>query len=285
MSIEKNEVTIQEALGTYLSYTPTYAETEQLRTDLRTMNHTLIRDAILECQKSKKVPAGAPRGEKRRAMHAVYIRKVKELASLYPFLFSVENALRSFAAEVYTSKFNSAFWWREFLPANPDNKAHTKKNRADFVTEVSDGAPKKRVSGQLVNITFVDEVLYSINKAMSPTQLKSLYDGAVSCEIFYQNLTFRALCGIIHSDFTLCPVGELKKKEFQDHASKLRVARNEIFHGNPIKDRKVVYTASERILDNVSIHLGDLDEALRMTSYARFKSSVPRAARHCIPPV
>lgn len=285
MSIEKNEVTIQEALGAYLSYTPTYAETEQLRTDLRTMNHTLIRDAVLECQKSKKVPAEAQRGEKRRAMHAVYTRKVKELASLYPFLFSVENALRSFASEVYTSKFDSGFWWRDFLPEDPDNKKHTKKTRGNFATEMSAGAQKKRVSGQLVNITFVDEVLYSINNSMSPTQLKSLYDGGIASSIFYQNLTFRGLCGIIQSDFMLCPVGELKKKEFQDHASNLRIARNEIFHGNPIKDRKLVYTASERILDSVSIHLGDLDEALRMTSYARFKSNVPRTDRHCIPPV
>lgn len=282
MSVEKPEVTMEQVIGAYLNYTPTYAETEQLRTDLRTMNHTLIRDSILECQKARKVAVYAPRGEKRRVMHAVYTRKVKELAALYPFLFTVENALRSFSFETYTRKFGDPFWWKIFLPEDPRDTT-TKKEEANFpLVGVHNG--KKHIKGQLVNPRFVTDILYCINKQLSYRQLSLLTRKKAKPEDFYRSLSFGSICEIIKSDYSLCPVGSLKKQDFESHSKKLVTARNEIFHGNPVRDRKSIYVASERILDGVGVHLGDLDTHLKDTSYTRFKSNIPRRAYHCTPP-
>lgn len=84
MGVAKREISLAEALGLYLSYTPNYNETDQFRTDLRTLNHTLLRDSIKECVEAAKTPQAAPNSTKRRLIHHVYHRKVKELASLYP---------------------------------------------------------------------------------------------------------------------------------------------------------------------------------------------------------
>ena len=111
MGVAKREISLAEALGLYLSYTPNYNETDQFRTDLRTLNHTLLRDSIKECVEASKTPQAAPNNTKRLAIHHVYCRKVKELASMYPYLFSVESALRSTATELYNRAFANPRWW------------------------------------------------------------------------------------------------------------------------------------------------------------------------------
>ena len=281
-SILKNEVSLREVLGVYLKYTPSYAETEQLHSDLRTMNHTLLRDAILECEKAKKLPATALKGEKRKAFHEVYARKVKELAALYPLLFSVENALRSYAFEVYTEAFGSDFWWKIFLPTVPNDHS-TKKKETDFPLGGKNNQ-FKFIRAVQVNPAFISQMLFCINESLTQKNLKLLCSDLAGSDDFYKSLTFSGISDLISSDFNLCPIGNLKKKDFSDHCTVLRKARNEIFHGNPIKDRKLVYTASERILDALNIHLGDFDEVLKNTSYTRFKPTIPRTGRHCAPP-
>jgi hypothetical protein len=282
-TIVKSEVSLHEVIGVYLKYTPSYAETEQLRTDLRTMNHTLLRDAILECTKTNKVPDGALKGQKRKAFHEIYTRKVKELAALYPMLFSVENALRSYASDAYSQKFATGFWWRHFLPTDPNDTA-THKTEANFQLG-GKNSQNKYVGAVSVNPAFISHVLYCVNKSMTRDQLAHLIGQNAAPEDFYRHLTFSGITGLFLSDFTLCPLGTLKKQDFNGHARSLRIARNELFHGNPIKDRKVVYTACERVLDSLNIHLGDFDEALKCTSYSRFRSNITRTDRHCLPPV
>jgi hypothetical protein len=275
MTTAKREISLSEVLGSYLCYTPSSTETHEFFADLRTMNHTLLRDSIQECQQAKKeegAPAGLP---KRHLIHMVYTRKVKELASLYPFLFATENALRAIAHEAYHNNFKDAFWWREVL-----NAADHGKNAGHYPTK---GDGKKRIQKQPVNPSFLTECFYGVSQ-LSQRQKKKLQDVNCPSTQFYDELTIRHLFNLILSDLSVCPVGNLKKEQFKTHMTTICDARNEVFHGRPIKNRSSLYGACEIILDAACFHMGDFDEALRTTTYTRLTPSRKRNPKHLLPP-
>ncbi len=276
MSVAKREVSLSETLGIYLSYTPSYAETEQFRADLRILNNTLLHDSIKECQKSQKAPQGASQGQKRILIHSVYTRKVKELAALYPFIFQVENALRGYTGERLSTAFTDAYWWRILLDAVSSGRTD-----AYFVVG-ADG--KKRLRGVPVNPAFIRETMFGIN-AMSSSQQNVLGNGACRAGQFFEELTLRSLAKIVQADWKLCGLSRLHKSDFNTHMATILEARNELFHGNPIKNRSSVITACERVLDSVEFHLGTFDAALGNTVYTRPAPSVPRGPRHLTPPL
>lgn len=276
MSIVKRDISLEEVLGTYLDYTPSYAETERFRSDLRTLNHTLLRDAILECTNSPNLATGAPANTKRHLMHGVYTRKVKELASLYPFLFAVENALRAVAAERYKNVFGREYWWKIFTTAHAAGKGES--------SFPLDKKGKKNVHTIPVNPAFIRDVLYGVSE-MPPRKRSNLLEDDALPSQFYEALTLRQLGRIMSADWTVASLGTLKKKDFITHMGTICIARNELFHGNPIKSRATVFTACEYILDSIDVHMGDFDEALKETSYVRQTPTIPRVGRHCIPPL
>ena len=275
MTTTKREISLTEVLGSYLCYTPSSTETHEFLADLRTMNHTLLRDSIQECQKAKK-EAGAPEGlPKRHLIHMVYTRKVKELASLYPFLFATENALRAIAHEAYRVNFKDAFWWQEILDA-----AQRGHGAGHYLTK---GDGKKRFKKQPVNSAFLTACFFGAGE-LSPKQKKKLQEENCPSTRFYDELTIRHLFNLIFADMSLCPVGNLKKDQFKTHMTTICDARNEVFHGRPIKNRSSLYSACEIILDAACFHMGEFDEALRTTTYTRLTPSRKRNAKHVLPP-
>lgn len=55
----------------------------------------------------------------------------------------------------------------------------------------------------------------------------------------------------------------------------IKKTRNELFHSNPIKDRKKIVEACERMLNGLQFHLGDYDHDLGAAQYVR----VPRPSQ------
>lgn len=275
MGVAKREISLAEALGLYLSYTPNYNETDQFRTDLRALNHTLLRDSIKECVEASKTPQAAPNNTKRHAIHHVYCRKVKELASLYPYLFSVESALRSTATELYNRAFENPRWWLVFLATHQNG--HDEKH----FPKAPGG--KRSIAGIDVTSAFIKNVLFSL-ESMSARQMAALADHNCPDDQFLAELTLRNLFNIMEADWGLCPLGSLNKTDFRTHMVTICDARNEVFHGNPIKNRTGVFKACERILDAVNVHVGALDVALKDTIFQRPTPTIPRSVRHCIPP-
>lgn len=275
MTVVKREVSLSEALGAYLCYTPSSTETHEFFADLRTLNHTLLRDSIRECHHAKKEDSvqGAP--SKRHLIHMVYTRKIKELASLYPFLFATENALRAIAHETYHQAFKDPYWWRILTSAVSKGKTE-----ADFLKQ---GDGLKRIRDHSVNPLFISECFFAVNQ-LSKRQMKALENKGCSSIRFFEELSIRHLFNIIHADYGLCSVGELQKGQFKAHMITICDARNEIFHGRPIKNRSKLYSACETILDAVDFFIGDFDEALRQTTYTRQIPSMKRDKRHLLPP-
>ncbi|EJL50524.1 hypothetical protein PMI09_05021 [Rhizobium sp. CF122] len=61
------------------------------------------------------------------------------------------------------------------------------------------------------------------------------------------------------------------------HMRVIKETRNELFHSNPIKDRKKIIEACERILSGLQFHLGDYDHDLGAAQYVRVPATVARA--------
>ncbi|MCF7699951.1 hypothetical protein [Loktanella sp. M215] len=275
MTIFKREISLSEVLGTYLCYTPGTAETDEFRADLRTLNHTLLRDSIQECHQAEKEKDTANAGSKRHLIHQAYTRKVKELAALYPFLFATENALRAIASESYSQLFKDAYWWRDILSA-----VKAGQTEAHFLAK---GDGKKRVRNIPVNSAFVSACFFATTK-FSVKQMRTLEDAECPSTKFYDEMTIRHLFNLIDADLSLCPIGNLQRQQFKNHMMIICDARNEVFHGNPIKNRSSLFTACEIVLDAACFHLGDFDEALRNATYTRQTPSKRRNAKHLLPP-
>ena len=75
----------------------------------------------------------------------------------------------------------------------------------------------------------------------------------------------------------------LTKTLFNDTMRVINETRIELFHSNPIKDRKKIVEACERILNGLQFHLGDYDHDLGTAQYVRVPATVARAPRHVIP--
>jgi len=70
---------------------------------------------------------------------------------------------------------------------------------------------------------------------------------------------------------------------FVDTMRVIKETRNELFHSNPIKDRKKIVEACERILNGLQFHLGDYDHDLGAAQYVRVPTTVARTPRHVMP--
>lgn len=125
----------------------------------------------------------------------------------------------------------------------------------------------------------------------NPQHVKNV-TGNNKTDEFYYCLTLGDLWSIMQGDWPLirdmfAPDADLgfvfSKTLFMDTMRVIKETRNELFHSNPIKDRKKIVEACERILNGLQFHLGNYDDDLGSTQYVRVPASVTRAPRHVIP--
>lgn len=275
MPFSKRHVTTRDLLGEYLTYTPGVRDTELLYADLRAMNPTLLADAIREATAVRR-RAPIPPGQQRRAVHQIYARKVKELSSLYPFVFAVENGLRSALADHSTAKFGRVDWWTLIRDGRDAGKDHTAFPHIATVP---------------VSSAFVQSVFQAFANMGNPAHQASM-TGPDRTDEFYYTLSLGDLWKILRKDWSLtrgmfCSDREMglkfDKNAFDDTMRVIKDARNEIFHSNPIKHRSTVVEACERILNGLNVHLGDFDVDLGAAQAGRVVPSVARTARHLVP--
>lgn len=275
MSISKRHVPTRELLGEYLTFTPRSREVDLLDTDMRTLNPTLLRDAIREATGTRRLRAVPPE-EQRSLVHQIYTRKIKEFSSLYPFVFAVENGLRSALAEQSGAKFGATHWW----------------------TLIRDGRANGQTPQHFPNVwtvpvstAFVKAVWRAFDNMTNPGHVKAM-SGPDRTDEFFYSLSLGDLWGILGADWAMtrgmfCSDAELgfklNRKTFDDTMRVVKDARNELYHSNPIKDRTKVVEACERLLNGLNVHLGDYDTDLGASQYVRVPPTVARLTRHVIP--
>lgn len=281
MSVVKRRISIENLLGTYLSFTPKPTEVDLFYADIRTLNTTLLHDAIEECLETQKLSRGGAE-QQRAEIYRVYIRKTKELASLYPFIFAVESALRSAAAEHYPNVFRSSDWWTVIR-----DKYNEGGSARDFQ---KDKNGKMNIRGIKVNPAFIKSLFSSIEKIGKKNS--HFIQGNDNTDELYSCITLNDLCKIIHSDWEISKgmfysyISDgniLDKKYFIDNTNNIIKTRNELFHSNPVKERAKIYRSCEKILDTLGFHIGTYDENLRQSQYIRTTPEINICNRHIIP--
>jgi hypothetical protein len=282
MTIAKRHIAVQKLLGTFLNFTPHATDTDLFKADMRILCPILLRDSIKECHgasREVRQPGMAQRAE----IHRVYTRKTKELASLYPFIFSVENALRHTAAEFYGEVFRTETWWTIIRDAINEGR-----NETHFRV---DGKGMKKIRSTTVTPKFVKSMFYGLSN-MTDHQWRTLQGNDVIDEM-YSCLSLKTLTTIIEADWELSRDmfvsdaqlgGVLRKSDMTNWFNIVTTARNELFHSNPMGDISKVSRACENILDKLGFHLGDFDERLAETKITRMPHTTLRTDRHMVPP-
>jgi len=285
MTIAKRHVDVAELLGEFLMFTPHAADTDLFHADMLILNPVLLKDSIKECQATSNIdrkPGMAQRGE----IHRVYARKAKELAALYPFIFSLENCLRHKAAAHYGKVFGIDTWWTLIR-----DKIKNDQNADDMPVNKTG---RKRLKGVQVTPKFVAQ-LFRTFYVMSDKQLSTLQgDEDDLIDEYYMCLSLGSLFHLIDADWNLArgmfvsdeDLGRtLRKGDLTNWFKIIREARNELFHSRSIGDVAKVARACENTLDKLGFHLGDFDKHVAGTQITRAPLIIPRAAYHLVPPV
>ncbi|MGR9221202.1 hypothetical protein ACU8OK_26885 (plasmid) [Rhizobium leguminosarum] len=122
------------------------------------------------------------------AIHRIYTRKVKEFSSIYPFVFGVENALRSVLADYLEERFGRMDWWVLLRNARQNGQVYT---------------AFPNILGTPVNPAFVKAVcLARIDNMVNPQHIKDVTGNNKSDE-FYYCLTLGELWKIMEADWLL----------------------------------------------------------------------------------
>jgi hypothetical protein len=274
-TIPDRHAIVRQLWGEYLTFTPGCRDRELFDADMRSMNPVLLADALKEgigAQRGRVPPAQ----EQRRSIHQIYARKVKELSSLYPFIFAVENGLRSALADQSAAKFGRMDWWVLIRDARAAGLDHT-----SF----------PRIGTTIVNSGFVQAVFRVFDVMTNPVHIRSVAGDEKSDE-FYYTLSLGDLWSILRYDWDMtramfCSDKELGMKldikVFNDTMRVIKDARNEIYHSNPTSHRTQVVVACERLLNGLNVHLGDYDADIGAAHAKRVPATVKRSARHLVP--
>lgn len=285
MTIAKRHVDVAELLGEFLMFTPHAADTDLFQADMLILNPALLKDSIKECKATSNIdrkPGMAQRGE----IHRVYARKAKELAALYPFIFSLENCLRQTAAAHYGKVFGTDTWWTLIR-----DKIANEQTATDMLV---DKTGRKKLQGVQVTPKFVAQLFRTFDD-MTDKQWNTLQgDENGLIDEYYMCLSLGSLFHLIDADWSLArgmfvsdgDLGRtLRKADLTNWFKTIREARNELFHSRPIGDVAKVARACENTLDKLGFHLGEFDNHVAGTQITRAPLIIPRGSYHLVPPV
>jgi hypothetical protein len=272
--VAKRRIEIGELFDLYLKFTPTPGQIDEIRADLQRLHPTLLHDAAKEAREGNALK-GLGTNEFRPAIHGIYTRKLKELASLYPFIFTLENAMRARIAEEMEHLTHTKTWWRPVLAEL--RAGRDPKRLSQLGALAATGGFLRRIA---------DMVCWIEGEKLSRARLASIDDGlSFLCETTFGQLRYLVLEGWVHFEKIFRPsnapgLKKLTRTELENSSKIVLDARNELHHHNPIRERQKVVTACESILDYLNLHLGSLDQDLRSQSYPRPNFSVAVAHRH-----
>lgn len=277
MSVVKSAPSTSTLLERYLSRTPTPRETDALLTDLKVMNRGLLSDAIEEAEATTRNQRAFQYADKRLLIHRIYTRKMKELASLHPVIFSVENALRSAHAVQMTTSFDRRDWWTVIR---------------DAIRKGKEPSDIHAIFGKKPTQPFLKQAFRVIASVMEyPGNAVILNDENAADDVLYPLLSLGQLQILIQADWTtsramFAPQADipwLNQTAFQTRLKVLKDARNSIYHSNPVKDRSKIMKAADDLLCALGVHLATWDDDLKDATYVRYQSKRGRTQRHKVP--
>ncbi len=152
-----------DLMAAYYNFVPNSRDMRAFESDMRTLNPLMLRDCLIECisiNKAKRIDFK----EQRATLHKVYHRRLKEFSAVYPFIFTVENALRSNLADHMKALTGRMDWWvlvRDAICRGDDHSAFNDPN-----TKIGE-QPRSIIRGVIVPPDFLKYVFKIINDQLS----------------------------------------------------------------------------------------------------------------------
>lgn len=253
-----------------LNFTPTAGQVDQFERDLALVSPSLMRAALNEAKAGKALQNGKF-AEKRAAILAIYYRKVAEHAQLFPVFHTFETAFRSLVAVELESLYGMQNWWL------PIFNAFRKGDPADSITKIR-GVPISKNTANRIGA-----IIYAIEgESLQRNLISSLNDG-------YE---FAELCDLSHISSLITNHWShfgpryfnaprvMTQQEFSAKFTKVREARNDIYHHKSLARMTNVVSSAEELLERLNCSLGFAYAKINASRVAAPKLAVPQAAQH-----
>jgi hypothetical protein len=277
-----------DLMASYYNFVPNSLDMAAFESDMRMLNPLILQDSLLEgisINKAKRIDFK----EQRTILHKIYHRRLKEFSAVYPFIFTVENALRSCLADHMEALTGRMDWWilvRDAICRGDDHNVFNDPN-----TKFGE-QPRSIIRGVIFTPDFLRYVFKIIGDQLNNSTSSVKIAGPGRQDEFYYLLSLGELWLMIDKAWTNCrpmfcsdtDLGEpLTRKIFNDEMRVIKTARNDLYHSKPITNRLVLVKCIEKILNYMNFHLGDHDASLAATKYLRPNTTVQRQKRHLLP--
>lgn len=276
MIVPKHHADLIESLDKYLRKTPRPSEYHPLLTDFGRYHPELYRDSIAEAIGAEINGVLAPnQARTREAVIRIYNRKTKEMAALYPFLFSVEGALRSQLATALCGLFQDDRWWVGYCQAIARGDDPTIVQEINTVSVP--GAAFSRAVAKIIDTIDSGSGMRAIDRAggfefLTGATFGQLRYVVANCWTHLRQLFIGKRGG----------PAQIVKTDFLDLTKVILDVRNDLYHHRPVSNQQTFFDACERILDHFDHHVGAFDQALSRSVYVRPVFRIARQSRHDI---
>jgi hypothetical protein len=254
----------------HLHFTPTPDLVDLFAADLALVSPHLMHDALKEVAASLK---GQHVSEYREIIFGVYNRKVAEHAQLFPIFHSFETAFRSTVCVELERYYGQPQWWKSVYLALQRGVAPT------TITSIG----KRTLPKDTAHL--IGEIIKHIDgEKLQRNQMSALTDGyrfTEQCKLSHIEKLIVRHWSLLGPKFSK-PTRKLTHKDFQAKFSRVRDARNKVYHHQSLSGMSQVVHTAEELLDYLDFSLGFVHQKIISTPMPLLKFVVPVEPRHHI---
>lgn len=254
-----------------LNFTPTAGQVDQFESDLALVSPSLMRAALKEAKAGKALQQGTF-AEKRAAILAIYYRKVAEHAQLFPIFHTFETAFRSLVAVELEALYAMADWWR------PIFNVLLKGDQAESIKQIKGVALSRNSARRIGEIIYAIEGINLQRNVI--TGIKDGYEFAELCDLSHiSSLITNHWSHFSPRYFNIAP-RIMTQQEFSAKFTKVRDARNDIYHHKSLARMANVVTSAEELLERLNCSLALAYDKITNSRVVAPKFAITQTAQH-----
>lgn len=242
------DVAVQD-LYQALPFTPAKAEVDRFAADLLVVSHPLMKAAVREfiAGRSPKLQPGAAWREE---VLRIYNRKVAENAQMFPLFHSFECAFRATTAAILESHYKIQRWWAPVLT---------------FATS-SAGPTAMRIGVVDADLTTVLRIKSMLQDVITRTaefaSLKTGYDVLDHADISHVQQMIKVHWNQMSPMFVRNGQ-QLSIADFDAKFSRVRIARNIVYHHRSLANKPLVYETTSDLLAYLGFDMSKVHRRIR----------------------
>lgn len=256
----------------HLSFTPTSGQIADFEADLHLVSPFLMEAALIEVKNgSLKALLASDSRQWRSAIFKVYNRKVAEHAQLFPVFHTFETSLRSTVVVYLEKYYDHRRWWRRIY------EELRRGNQATTVSDINNIFVSKDTAHA------IGEIILAIDGNNFQKQLVGKFLNGYQF-IEYCNLAHVGRLIEVHwsafSPLFINNTTRLSLSDFKSHFSRVRDARNDIYHHKSVARTSNVISSAEKILDYLDCSLSFVCSKISESSPVPHSFGIPVQPRH-----